>query len=79
MTSYIEEKKTHGIDPEQRPFKCNFCDKTFRQPESVRRHVESVHDGARYPCEFCTQTFTLKSNLGTHIRKKHNSDPKNTF
>ncbi|KAG4073620.1 hypothetical protein HA402_000844 [Bradysia odoriphaga] len=62
----IHERKHNGI----KPFKCEFCEKTFAYRESLLTHV-SIHTGLkRFMCQACGSRFSCISNLQAH-RKSH--------
>lgn len=52
-------------------FSCVECNKTYKHPKSLRRHLETAHKGLRYLCQYCGQLFTRKDSLFDHIRNKH--------
>ena len=54
--------------------RCTHCEKMFATTRARKYHIESKHEGKRYPCPYCTQTATQKINLKTHIKKKHKMD-----
>ena len=59
----------------EKPFKCNFCDETFRQESHVKRH-ERVHtDEKPFTCDICGETFTdktlAKEHKMSHSGEKH--------
>merc|ERR1711964_502481 len=37
----------------------------------MKRHIQSVHNGIRYPCPHCDHQATTKGNLKTHIKYVH--------
>ena len=37
------------------------------------RHIESIHEGIRYPCDQCEYKATQRENLRTHINSIHES------
>jgi len=50
---------------------CPFCEKTFRFPNELKRHVEGVHKGIKFECSECKKTFTTKCNLNKHVKATH--------
>jgi len=58
--NYVSESK----------YKCNQCEKVFKNPQHLRRH-EAVHSGIKFSCNFCESTFSRKDKLTAHMRKKH--------
>ena len=55
---------------------CIFCGKRFCRPYSLKRHIETVHEGKakekgeQFPCKFCNKTYTKRS-LRWHMKKDH--------
>lgn len=54
-------------------YKCNFCEKTYKNPSGRRRHELSIHinKGEFHKCSSCDETFINMSNLKKHISLKH--------
>ena len=52
-------------------FPCNKCDKNYKQEISLRRHIESVHEGVRYSCTQCEQQYPQKKDLKAHMQTIH--------
>ena len=51
---------------------CTICSYRFSSSASLRRHVESVHEGKKpFRCDICDAKFALKSTLDSHIRNIH--------
>ena len=46
--------------------KCTYCEKTFKQKESCKRHVNSIHKKETYNCQICGKTFSRKDNCKLH-------------
>ena len=38
---------------------------------SLKEHVESIHEGVRYPCDQCDYRATTKGNKKSHEMFKH--------
>lgn len=51
---------------------CPKCAKPFRYEQSVRRHIEAVHEKLSYVCDIegCTKTFAYQTSL-FHHRRSH--------
>jgi KRAB domain-containing zinc finger protein len=60
-----KEKKKHV------PFKCLICRKEFATKNTMKRHMEQIHEGKTYPCDQCTRTFTAPNSLKNHILIVH--------
>ena len=54
----------------ERPFACEHCGLSFKQPGQVQRHMLRRHSGGARPhmCQTCGRTFTVKSDLKDHER-----------
>ena len=50
---------------------CTLCDKTLRTANGLKLHVESKHDGKKYPCKQCNYSATNSSVLLKHVRSIH--------
>ncbi|XP_031166294.1 zinc finger protein 737-like isoform X1 [Sander lucioperca] len=60
------------IHSEQRPFGCDFCNRSFRRLSHLKRHREVVHaNGERPPqnfvCHICGKDKKCRSQLARHI------------
>nr|XP_037273129.1 zinc finger protein 135-like [Rhipicephalus microplus] len=53
----------------ERPFKCNYCNKAFKQKCHLSRHL-LIHTGERpFHCYLCPKDFRRKNNLLRHLAK----------
>lgn len=69
----IEKAQTDGSYDDR--FRCDLCDKAFRDSYILRRH-KRIHTGEKpFQCNFCEKTFGTKSNLKSHIKSRHSIDP----
>ena len=62
---------------ENEMLKCDFCDESFSNEETLSTHVLSIHksiiEGWK-KCEFCDKTFHLKVSLNQHVRRAHSKE-----
>ena len=77
--SHSNGEFTAGSSPVQpRPykmFKCDFCDKSFREKTNLRVHVRT-HTGEKpFKCFLCGKEFAHSSNLKQHERGVHKLPP----
>ena len=49
-------------------YKCNKCEKEFRQPSSRKAHINYVHDKIKHPCTSCNYEATRQESLTEHIQ-----------
>jgi len=57
-----------AILDKQRPYSCETCDKAFKHPSDLKKHL-LVHTGERpYMCNICDKTFNQTSVLKRHMR-----------
>ena len=50
---------------------CDQCDSSFSSKQKLRLHIESIHEGKKFPCPQCTYKAGRMSNLRNHIIIKH--------
>ncbi|KOB67129.1 putative zinc finger protein [Operophtera brumata] len=58
----------HNIHTGRAPYKCTFCDDTFRRYSNMKLgEHHNIHTGrAPYKCTFCDDTFRRNSNMVQH-------------
>ena len=68
------------LHSDERPFKCDICDKTFKLSQTLRLHHKNIHrtrtpieKNKRVKCEDCGKDFSNVSVLNQHA-KKHSSE-----
>ena len=52
----------------EKPFKCEYCGKAFRQKHSVSEHQRTHNREKPYLCTVCGVSFKIKQNLVFHKR-----------
>ena len=52
----------------------NHCERTERTAEDMKRHVQRVHEGIKYPCDQCCYVSKTKGYLGFHVKSQHNTE-----
>ena len=51
---------------EEKQFLCGQCDYKYTTKYSLKRHVDTTHEGVCYPCNQCDYKATEKSQLKIH-------------
>ena len=44
------------------------CSKSYTTKLDLKRHVDSVHQGAKFMCATCGDQFTMKKYLAQHVK-----------
>lgn len=64
---------SHADTSAERPFKCSYCEKFYKDLSYLKVH-ERIHTGEKpYKCNECGKCFAQSGNLVTH-KKIHNCD-----
>ncbi|XP_074148401.1 hypermethylated in cancer 2 protein [Sminthopsis crassicaudata] len=53
---------------EQRPFKCSGCDKSYKDPATLRQHEKTHWLTRPFPCNICGKMFTQRGTMTRHMR-----------
>ncbi|XP_042559763.1 zinc finger protein 878-like [Clupea harengus] len=65
---YTPAEERDTTQNQSRPFQCPDCDKRFKFPASLQRHLR-IHTGVDlHNCSQCGKTFTLPTYLEIHLR-----------
>ena len=53
-------------------FPCSVCNATLSSATNLKKHVSTVHEGARpFDCSFCGRDFSTKQHRDEHVKKTH--------
>ncbi|HSD04730.1 MAG TPA: C2H2-type zinc finger protein [Nitrosopumilaceae archaeon] len=53
-------------------FKCETCEKKFKQQEELMQHIQVVHGkDTPYDCKQCNESFSSMEQMRTHLQKYH--------
>ena len=58
----------HGIED---AFKCDQCDKGFKNDTNLHYHKRTVHEESSVTCDICGKLFNNKAGLSLHLRRFH--------
>ena len=65
-------KSHERIHTEEKPFGCSFCEKKYKTKESLRVHIQSIHEKIIVGnCDQCGKTFQDKRTFINHQFKHH--------
>ena len=70
----VEESKMKVKDSSvlEKRHKCDICDYFFITKQSLKGHIESVHEGKKpFNCKICDKDFTQKGALNIHVARIH--------
>lgn len=67
--NFVDTTANGGLLEEEYSFKCNICNKQFKNPGELVQHGE-LCGTKKHKCEFCGSNFTTKTGLNSH-KKKH--------
>ena len=50
---------------------CPQCQRTFRYPNELAKHVEMAHEGLKFACPHCGKAYSTRCNLQKHVAGSH--------
>ncbi|XP_077982119.1 zinc finger protein 236-like isoform X1 [Glandiceps talaboti] len=66
--SEIKDKNAVDDDEPKHAHQCNHCNKSFKKPSDLVRHIR-IHTGEKpFKCDQCGKSFTVKSTLDCHMK-----------
>ncbi|XP_029027934.1 hypermethylated in cancer 1 protein isoform X2 [Betta splendens] len=71
--SHLETKSgqglgSGGIGEMIRPYRCSTCDKSYKDPATLRQHEKTHWLTRPYPCSICGKKFTQRGTMTRHMR-----------
>jgi len=55
---------------------CNECEYSTPRRQQLKHHIETNHEGIRYPCDVCNHQSRSVENLRDHQSSKHKINPR---
>ncbi|CAJ0930005.1 unnamed protein product, partial [Mesorhabditis belari] len=55
-----------------RPHLCTICDKRFKRPAELKRHLNKHSGEKSFTCEQCERAYTHERGLLSHVQRDHN-------
>jgi len=71
---FIKHKKIAHKRPQS--FKCEECSSEFTSKQTLKSHMQSVHEGIKKVCSLCLKPV---ADLARHIRTQHKNEGKREF
>uniref|UniRef100_A0A8C5ML87 Hypermethylated in cancer 1 protein n=1 Tax=Leptobrachium leishanense TaxID=445787 RepID=A0A8C5ML87_9ANUR len=53
---------------ESRPFKCSVCERSYKDPATLRQHEKTHWLTRPFPCNICGKMFTQRGTMTRHMR-----------
>lgn len=71
--SHLETKSSQGLSAGGlgdiiRPYRCSSCDKSYKDPATLRQHEKTHWLTRPYPCSICGKKFTQRGTMTRHMR-----------
>lgn len=71
--SHLESKSSQGLSSGAlgeiiRPYRCSSCEKSYKDPATLRQHEKTHWLTRPYPCSICGKKFTQRGTMTRHMR-----------
>ncbi|XP_071753248.1 hypermethylated in cancer 1 protein isoform X1 [Centroberyx gerrardi] len=71
--SHLENKSNQGLSAGGigemiRPYRCSSCEKSYKDPATLRQHEKTHWLTRPYPCSICGKKFTQRGTMTRHMR-----------
>lgn len=71
-------KEHKWIHVGHKPYKCSYCEQTFRQKNHVKHHEAKIHEMKKdHQCPQCNKSFCFSYELKSHIKTSHGAKSRN--
>jgi len=70
-TQHEEFKNGETLQSNSEALQCSKCNYQTRKRQHLRRHIDSIHEGKKYPCDQCNYKASIGTNLKRHKRTAH--------
>ncbi|NXM95592.1 HIC1 protein, partial [Sylvia borin] len=62
------DKGGPGLGDILRPYRCSSCEKSYKDPATLRQHEKTHWLTRPYPCTICGKKFTQRGTMSRHMR-----------
>ncbi|XP_060902638.1 hypermethylated in cancer 1 protein isoform X1 [Labrus mixtus] len=71
--SHLDTKSSQGLGSGgimemMRPYRCSSCEKSYKDPATLRQHEKTHWLTRPYPCSICGKKFTQRGTMTRHMR-----------
>lgn len=71
--SHLDTKSNQGLNSAgigemMRPYRCTSCEKSYKDPATLRQHEKTHWLTRPYPCSICGKKFTQRGTMTRHMR-----------
>ncbi len=74
----VQKHMRRHVPVNQRPYKCDHCDKRYTTPSQKATHIKLVHEGQleqmRVQCNLCGEIYSSKNYLKYHMIRAHGEE-----
>lgn len=64
---------TFSRDPQDHPFKCSICFKSYAWKDNLNRHLKVHSEHSKYICKICNAFFSRVDGLSKHLQRIHSN------
>ncbi|XP_059394553.1 hypermethylated in cancer 2 protein-like [Carassius carassius] len=64
----LSSQVTHVLGTESRRFSCSVCNKSYKDPATLRQHEKTHWLTRPFPCNICGKMFTQRGTMTRHMR-----------